>query len=209
MKKAIVILTVFFVSVLFQSCDYSEYMDKDYNMTEADVLVASSEFVALTNETTEFSKEIRSNYLKLSIEQRREFLEINGEILKGKANDEELKLLWDKLSSIIKIDYDLKTSKINELAAVAYQNRKVSTRELLIAMEKRSINNQITRLKTRAESGDSYQNCLDGCQKKYLANLDACYEKYGRGDDSPERNRCVMYAGAYLNDCNAGCINKY
>lgn len=178
-------------------------------MTEADVLVASPEFQNLSAEVSVFSKEIKNNYVKLSKKQRREFLKINKEIRKGKASGAELKALWDQLSSIISIDYQLRTDKITVLATMVFQKHNVSTRQFLIAMEKRDIKNNtsISRLKTRAESEDAYQDCLKGCDMKYIADLEACYEKHGRGDDSPERNTCVMDAGAYLNDCNAECLS--
>lgn len=208
MKKIIIFLLVIFTmslsAIFFQSCE-----DDEKNITNADLLVSSSEFQALTAEIQKNRNEIRKNYLKLSKEQRQEFRKINSEISKGEASSEELDVLTKKLSSIIKIDYKKRIENIANLASKAYKDQKISTKDFLIAMEKNKIKNEnlTVRIKTRSESDDpqlDYELCCLECDSELEADFYVC--RYLHEGDYEGYNNCCLIAGAKANNCNADCM---
>jgi hypothetical protein len=172
------------------------------NYTEADLLVASSEFQVFQGDIANFAESLRVNYLNLSKSDKNKFKEILKKITE--ENNENIEGLYEQMNSIIKIDLKFKLNEIRE-NSFEKMNRlginDISRKDIVTAIKKQNFvkGDTIIRLKSLSEPGGN-QQCKDACSVAYVGEVLICMMIPPPGDVA-----CGLIASIIYLSCIGAC----
>jgi hypothetical protein len=174
-----VLASVIAVGIFMQSCSNEEFDGNSPtgNYTEADFLIASSEFQTFQGDIENFAEDLKTNYTNLSISDKNEFDEILKKIAAGDIEDTED--LYKQMNSIIKIDLKARLTEIRENSFEirnSAERKNISRKDIIVAIKKNSIvkKNTIIRLKNGTEQEGGNQACKNACSATYVATALGC-----------------------------------
>lgn len=177
MKIKKISLVLFSVTSIILTALFMQSCNRDYEeiyplLTNADELVASSDFQEFQVSMEAFAEDLRIKYVNLSKSDRKKFSEILS--ILADQNTVDSKELYEKANSIIGIDMELQQKKIREQGSLLIEARNISQKELIIAMKKQDIarTNTTIRLKSGGEEEDGdeeFQKCKNSCSTSYVA----------------------------------------